>query len=362
LQNDWRELFLLNLQNICSTESEFIEFGNIQHRLLSNSIPNSMQTDKFIDFRFQRVALDSAESLVLDSDVKSLVSIQGGTVNALVSVLLSRSHPSNTPMFKTFFFMWYCLKPLKISAEQLLACFVFELESAIEQRMLPHVIHVVGLILKWMEDYIEDFGADLLSKLVDLCQKWKPLFLSLCSFDFSSQILFQLYRKSAWVLKDLKREIDSRHFTPLEPESVEQEDTEDAGQNEPADASRLLAMALAVAVSEAPKSAASQELDEVARAIIALSTVPTSADIAAASNAIDQPGLCTCILLELGPEQIANILTKSFFDTFCNIPPRDFARKALGESCASPSSILSCRLTLFGSWSLSQVHESNAQL
>ncbi len=257
--------------------------------------------------------------------------------------------------------MWYCLKPLKISAHQLLECFVFELELAFEQRTLPLVIHVVGLLLKWIEDYVEDFGADLLSKLVDLCHKWRPLFLSLCSFDFSSQILFQLYRKLAWVLKDLKREIDSRHFTPLEPESIDQEDVEEAGQNEPADASRLLAMALAVAVSEAPKSAASQD-DEVARAIIALSKAPTSSDIAAASNALDQPGLCTCILLELGPQEIANILTKSFFDTFCNIPPRDFARKALGEPCESLLNVLSCRVTSVGSWSISQVHKSNTQL
>ncbi len=145
--------------------------------------------------------------------------------------------------------------------------------------------------------------------------------------------MFQLYRKVASVLEDLKQEVDFRHFSPRESEEIEHEDPEEIVQNELADASRLLAMALAVAVSEAPKAASSPELDEVFRAVFTLLSKPMSSDIADAKNAFDQPGLCTCILLELGAQQIANILAKVYFDTFCNIPPRDFARKALGESC-----------------------------
>lgn len=331
-QGEWRELYLLNLQNFCSSEPKFIEFAKIYHRLLSDSIPSSLQYEP-AEFQYQSAALDNPELLVLDSDVKSLVVIHAASVDALIKVLVSRLNPANTPIFKTFFFMWYCLKPLRISAEQLLKCLVFELELALSEQKLIDVIHIVGLFMKWLEDYVEDFDARLLSNLVDYCNKWRPLFASLCSFSFSNQILFQLYRKVAWVLKDLKQEVDSRHFCPRESEAIDQDDPEEIVQNEPADASRLLAMALAVAVSEAPKTASSQELDEVSRAVITLSSIPLSSDIADATNAFDQAGLCTCILLELGAQEIANILTKVFFNTFCNIPPRDFARKALGESC-----------------------------
>jgi hypothetical protein len=361
LQDEWRELFLLNLQNFCSAEPDFVEFGGVYHRLLSDNIPSSLQIQP-TEFRYQPVALDKAESLVLDPDSKALVSIHAASVDALITVLVTRSHPSNTPIFKTFFFMWYCLKPLKISAQQLLRCLVLELETALSEQKANDVIHIVGLFLKWLEDYVEDFSADLLSNLVDLCSKWRPSFISLCSFDFSNQILFQLYRKLAGVLKDLKKAIDSRHFCPREPEKADEEDAEEAVQNEPADASRLLAMALAVAVSEAPKAAAEQELDDVSKAMATLEKEPTSSEISEATNAFDQAGLCTCILLGLGAEEIANILTKIFFDTFCNIPPRDFARKALGESCEPLGALYwLIFVTLNFSRSISEVHRGNKE-
>ncbi len=322
----------MNLQNICSNEADFVEFGKCYHRLLSDNIPSSSHKDP-VEFSYQRVELENTDSLVFDPDAKSLLSIHAATCDALIQVLVSRSHPSNTPTFKTFFFMWYCLKPLKISAQYLLNCLVFEIELALGERRLPDVIHVVGLILKWLEDYVEDFTARLLSSLLDLCNKWRPMFESLCSFDFSTRILFQLYRKLAWVLQDLKEKIDSRHFTPKTSEKSIQ-DAADEVVNEPAaDASRLLAMALAVAVAEAPKAAASNELDEVSQALVSLSAVPSASEIDAAINAFDKAGLCTCILLELGAQEIANILTKTYFGTFCRIPPRDFARKVLGETC-----------------------------
>jgi hypothetical protein len=320
----------MNLQNMCSTEPEYVEFGRILHRLLSRSIPGSPNTE-LTESSYQPAAL-SPDSLVLDPDPKSLLSIHAGSVPALIQVLVSRSHPSNTPTFRTFFFMWYCLKPLKISAEQLLKSLGYELEAALSQKRLQDVIHIVGLFLKWLEDYVEDFTANLLSNLVDLCDKWRPLFRDTFSFDFSNQILFQLYRKLAAVLKNLKLEIDSRHFSPKVLEHVEQESHDEAVEDEPADASRLLAMALAVAVSETPKTAAPQD-EQVSQALLTLSVVPTSLEIAAANNAIDRAGLCTCILIELGAREIATTLTKVFFDTFYNIPPRDFARKALGEAC-----------------------------
>ena len=331
-QDDWRELFLLNLQNICSNEPAFVEFGRCYHRLLSDSIPTSLQVD-LVDFHYQRFELEHSELLVLDPDAKSLVSIYAASCDALIQVLVSRSHPSNTPIFKTFFFMWYCLKPLKISTQYLLKCLVLELELALRDRRLPDVIHVVGLILKWMEDYVEDFSARLLSNLLDLCNTWRPMFESLCSFDFSTQILFQLYRKLSWVLQGLKQAIDSRHISIVITEQTKQEAKEESVQNEPADASRLLAMALAVAVSEAPKTAASDELSDVELALLVLKATPSISEIEAATNAFDKPGLCTCILFELGAPEIAKILTKSYFLAFCRIPPREFARKALGESC-----------------------------
>jgi hypothetical protein len=286
-----------------------------------------------VEFHYQRVELDNSELMVLDPDAKALLPICAASCDALIQVLVSRSHPLNTPIFKTFFFMWYCLKPLKISTQYLLKCLVLELEQAFSDRRLPDVIHVVGLILKWMEDYVEDFSACLLSNLLDLCNKWRPSFESLCSFDFSTQILFQLYRKLSWVLQDLKQAIDSRHISPVLTEQTKKEAVDEAVNNEPTDASRLLAMALAVAVSEAPKTTASHQEEEVSLAISALSTTPSASEIEAAMNAFDKPGLCTCILLELGAQEIANILTTVFFRTFCHIPPRDFARKALGESC-----------------------------
>jgi hypothetical protein len=302
------------------------------HRLLSDSVPSSPQSQP-VEFCHQLVALENTESLVIDPDLKSLVNIHAASVDVLIKILLTRSHPSNTPMFKTFFFMWYCLKPLKISAEQLLKILVSELELALREQRLIDVVHIVSLFLKWLEDYVEDFDAKLLSVMVDLCNQWKPLFVSLCSFDFSSQILYQLYRKVARVSKDLKRQIDSRHYAPPQQQDVDEEEEEEVAQNEPADASRLLAMALAVAVSEEPKKANDKEMDEVQRAVQTLETVATSSEIAEATNALDQPSVCTCILLSLGAQEIANILTKVYFDTFCDIPPRDFARKALGESC-----------------------------
>ena len=332
-QTDWHELFLLSLQNICSSEPEFFEFGMCFHRLLSDCIPGSPPDDPS-EFRYQPVSLEDAESLVLDPDSKSFISIHAASIDALIQVLVSRSHPSNTPTFRTFFFMWYCLKPLKITSDYLLRCLTFELELALREQRSPDVIHIVGLLLTWIEDYVEDFGAYLLSRLVDLCIKWRPLFLALCSFDFSSRIMFQLYRKLAGVFKQLKQEIDSRHFAPKVPEKKEQEVVK-AVQNEAAsptsDASQLLAMALAVAVGEVQKSAAPQEVDDVTLALTNLSSVPSSAAIEAANNAIDRVGECTCILLELDPKDIASILTQCYFDTFYNIPPREFAKKLLGE-------------------------------
>jgi hypothetical protein len=157
-QGEWRELYLLNLQIFCSLEPEFIEFARIYHRLFSDSIPSPLQ-HKPAEFQYQPADLDNPELLALDSDVKSLVSIHAASVDALIKVIVSRSHPANTPVFKTFLFMWYCLKPLRINAEQLLKCLVFELELALSEQRLVDVIHIVGLFLKWLEDYVEDFDA-----------------------------------------------------------------------------------------------------------------------------------------------------------------------------------------------------------